>query len=48
MALAGTGVGALVGAVDLDGVAWESLLVGCCFLPSENQLFFAAVSSRAS
>lgn len=48
VALAGTGVGALVGAVDLDGVAWESLLVGCCFLPSENQLFLTAVSSGAS
>ena len=45
---AGTGVGALVEAVDLDGVAWESLLVGCCFLPSENQLFLTAVSSGAS
>ena len=48
VALAGTGVGALVEAVDLDGVAWESLLVGCCFLPSENQLFLTAVSSAAS
>lgn len=48
VALAGTGVGALVGAVDFDGVAWESLMVGCCFLPSENQLFLTAVSSGAS
>ena len=48
VALAGTGVGAFVGAVDLDGVARESLLVGCFFLPSENQLFLADFSSVGS
>lgn len=46
--LSGVSVGALVGAVDLDEVAGESLLVCCIFLPSENQLFLAGFSSAVS